>query len=291
MREFLEHLRKDVRLCRSDSLYLLLMLIVTVMAFVMSFVSTSSYVSQWPSLLTTEAELLERQRSNLNAYWLMISNSLLIVFVLISSMTITAEKESGMVRYVLTHRTRSWSMYLSKYLILACLAIYAVAVSSLAYYLVFTAMDLALLDAGDIFSAMVLPMMAVLIFCAIGLMVSALVSKKGAAIALGVVLFLGISMSFTMVVSMANEAAYDHPDWEWGLDEMDYMPGYFKTIIKMNPMVLISGPEFLAEGEGALIGLGMIAGYLALGMIIFARERTEFGLLKDLQLRFRGGDR
>ncbi|OPX58054.1 MAG: ABC-2 family transporter protein [Methanomassiliicoccales archaeon PtaB.Bin134] len=291
MSEFLEHLRKDVRLCRSDSLYLLFVLIVTVMAFVMSFVSTSSYVSQWPSLLTTEAELLERQRSNLNAYWLMISNSLLIVFVLISSMTITAEKESGMVRYVLTHRTRSWSMYLSKYLILACLAIYAVAVSSLAYYLVFTVMDLALLNAGDIFSAMVLPMMVVLTFCAIGLMVSALVNKKGAAIALGVVLFLGISMSFTMVVSMANEAAYDHPDWEWGLDEIDYMPGYFKALIKMNPMVLISGTEFLAEGEGALIGLGMIAVYLALGMIFFARERTEFGLLKDLQLRFRGRDR
>lgn len=288
MSEFLEHLRKDVRLYRSDSLYFLIVLIVTVMAFVMSFVSTSSYVSQWPSLVTTEAELLERQRSNLDSYWLMISNSLLIVFVLISSMTITTEKESGMVRYILTHRAHGWRMYLSKYLILTCLAIYAVTVSSLAYYLVFTSMDLTLLNAGDIFSAMVLPMMAVLTFCAIGLMVSALLNKKGATIALGVILFLGISMSFTMVVSMANEAAYDHPDWEWGLDEIDYMPGYFKVLIKMNPMVLISGTEFLAEGEGVLIGLGMIAVYLALGMMIFARERTEFGLLMDLRSKFRG---
>ncbi len=291
MSELLEHLRKDVRLCQSDSLYVLFVLIVTVMAFVMSFVSVSSYVSQWPSLITTETEILERQMASLESYWLMISNTLLIVFMIVSSMAITSEKESGMVRYVLTHRARGWSMYLSKYLLITSIAVYAVAVSSLAYYLVFAAMDLPMLSPGDILSAMVLPMMAVLTFCAIGLMVSALLNKKGAAIALGVVLFLGISMSFTMVVSMANEAAYDHPDWEWGLDEMDYMPGYYKTLIKMNPMVLISGTEFLAEGEGALIGLAMIATYLALGMIIFSRERTEFGLLRDLRSKFGGRKR
>ena len=258
---------------------------------VMSFVSVSSYVSQWPSLITTETEILERQMASLESYWLMISNTLLIVFMIVSSMAITSEKESGMVRYVLTHRARGWSMYLSKYLLITSIAVYAVAVSSLAYYLVFAAMDLPMLSPGDILSAMVLPMMAVLTFCAIGLMVSALLNKKGAAIALGVVLFLGISMSFTMVVSMANEAAYDHPDWEWGLDEMDYMPGYYKTLIKMNPMVLISGTEFLAEGEGALIGLAMIATYLALGMIIFSRERTECGLLRDLRSKFGGRKR
>ena len=291
MTEFLEHLRKDVQIYRSDSLYLLFVLIVTVMAFIMSFVSTSSYVSQWPNLLTTEIEMLERQRESLDTYWLTMRNTLLILLVLISSMAMTPEKENGMVRYVLTHRTHGWMMYLSKYLVLACLAIYAVTASSLAYFLVFTAMDLPLLSAGDVFSAMVMPTLTVLAICAIGLMVSALMNKKGAAIALGVVLFLVISMSSTLVTSLAIEAAHDHPDWEPGLDEADYIPGYYKALIRMNPMSLVSGSGMIGEGEGVLIGLGMIAAYVSLGIFIFARERTEFGLLKDLGAKIGGRGR
>ncbi|MCG7841324.1 MAG: hypothetical protein MIO87_05350, partial [Methanomassiliicoccales archaeon] len=141
------------------------------------------------------------------------------------------------------------------------------------------------LSFGDVLSAMLLPLLAILAISCIGLMVSAFMNKKGAAIALGVVAFLVISMGYTFVDGLGMEAAHNHPDWDYSYDEIDYIPWQYKLLIKINPLVLIVESDYLEEGEGIMLGLGMIVAYLALGMLIFARERTERGLIKDLMKR------
>ena len=288
MSEFEDHVRKDLQLLRSDSLFVLLIVVVAVMAFIMAFLATSSYVNSWSPMLVTKQMIAERQRDNLEGYWVSISSMYLIVFTIVSSMIITSEKENGMARYILTFRTHTWQFFLSKFLMMAGLAVFATSVSTLAYFLVFAAMDLPLLSFGDVLSAMLLPLLAILAISCIGLMVSALMNKKGAAIALGVVAFLVISMGYTFVDGLGMEAAYDHPDWDYSYDNVtDYVPWQYKVIIKINPMVLIIGSDYLAEGEGIVLGLGMIVAYLALGMLIFARERTERGLIKDLMKRIK----
>ncbi|MCG7844203.1 MAG: ABC transporter permease [Methanomassiliicoccales archaeon] len=291
MSALLDHLRKDMQLLRSDSLFTILFVLTVVIAFVVAFQSSAAYVNSWwtPSL-TTIHSIEETQRESLDSYWQNLSTIYLIIFAIFSSVAIIGEKESGMVRYILTFRTSRWEFFLSKFIILTTIALFAILISSVAYLIVFWAMDIPRLGIGDVLSSMVLPFLLVMIICTMGLMVSALMKKKGSAIALGIVLFMVISLSYNAIVGWGEEAAQQDPDWQWDYDAWDYMPWQYKMLIKINPMVLIFGEEqgYINTTEGLLLGLTMIAAFFALGLLFFARERTEYGLIKDLMRKFRG---
>lgn len=292
MKELLVHLRKDLKMLSSDSVFLLSMLVLAVIAFVMAFESSWNYVDgsfSYYSTLTTRHIIERKQISTLDGYWYGLCNLYTILLTMISSMLLTSEKESGMMSYILTLKTRKWRLFMSKFMIVLGVSVLIAFVSMIAYLIVFSAMDVPFLGIGDVLSSMLLPLLTILIFCSIGLAVSALVRKKGAAIALSVVVWLIISLGYATVTSMGESAAYDDPDYDYRTDEwIDFVPLGYKLLIYANPMVLVNGQgDYLDMTGGAILGVCMIVTYLAIGLALFARERTERGVIRDLMMKVR----
>lgn len=290
MSELLDHLRKDVKLLSSNSLFVILMVMLAVIAFIMAFQAALSYLDgawQYYYNFATRLMIENQQRIALEDYWQALSALFIVLFAVISSMIGSSERESGMIRYILTFKTGKNRFYLSKFLVLAGIAAYAITVSTLAYVIVFSALDLPFISAGDLLTALLFPLLTVLVISSIGLAVSALVTKKGAAIAGAVVLIFLISIGFSTVLSMGESAAYDARPELATDDYLYYMPLTYKLAIYSNPMVLLEGEgKYFDTVEGVVLGLAMIAAYLCLGMVIFSRERTERSLLNDLKDRY-----
>jgi ABC-type transport system involved in multi-copper enzyme maturation permease subunit len=287
MSELADHLRKDLKLLSSDSLFIISLIMLAVIAFIMAFEASWAYVdSSWSyySVLTTRSIIERRQVNTLEDYWTNLCNMYSVLLFIVASMLLTSEKESGMVSFILTLKTRKWQFYLSKFLMLTGVAAFTVTASMLAYLIVFSSMDVPFLGIVDVLSSMLFPFLVIMTFCSIGLMASALVKKKGAAIALAVVLYLVITMVYASATSMGESIAYDDPDFDYSEDDfVDFVPLGYKILIYANPWVLINGrADYLGTWEGAALGLCMIAFFLVLGSVLFARERTERGLFKDL---------
>jgi|WetSurMetagenome_2_1015567.scaffolds.fasta_scaffold38487_2 ABC-type transport system involved in multi-copper enzyme maturation permease subunit len=287
MKELVVHLRKDLKMLSSDSIFLISMIVLTVMAFVMAFESSWSYVDgsfSYYSTLTTKYIIERKQVSTLEEYWIGLCSLYTILLTMISSMLLTSEKESGMMSYILTLRTRKWRFFLSKFTIVLGVSTLIAVVSMLAYLIVFSALDVPFLGVDDVLASMLLPFLTILIFCAIGLAVSALVKKRSAAIALSVVIWLVVSLGYVSVTSMAESVAYDDPNFDYETDEwIDFVPFGYKLLIYANPLVLVNGQgDYLDMTGGAILGACMMVAYLALGLVLFAREGTEQGVIKDL---------
>lgn len=293
MNELAVHLKKDLKMLSSDSIFLISMLVLAVMAFVMAFESSWSYVDgsfSYYSTLTTRYIIERKQVSTLDGYWISLCNLYTILLTMMSSMLLTSEKESGMMSYILTLRTRKWRFFLSKFMIVLGVSTLIAVVSMLAYLIVFSAMDVPFLGVNDVLASMLLPMLTVIIFSVIGLAVSALVRKKGAAIALSVVVWLVISLGYATLTSMGESAAFDDPDYDYETDEwIDFVPLGYKLLIYANPMVLVNGQgDYLDMTGGAILGVCMVIAYLGLGLALFARERTERGVIRDLVRKVKG---
>jgi ABC-type transport system involved in multi-copper enzyme maturation permease subunit len=302
--EFTDHLKKDMRLLTSDSLFVILLVVIAVIAFISAFTAASSYVSStwgWQQFVTRHM-IENNQLSALNDYWQSVNSIYAVIFLVISSMALTAEKESGMVRYILTFKTSKRDFYLSKYLVLLGICGYAVFVSLIAYIIVFSAMDISLLNAGIMISSVIFPFLTVLVFASIGLAISALTQKKGATIAIAVVLFFIISIMFSVSLNLGTSAADQVNPHSTSANITQSMPIIYKLLIYANPIVLYYGAgQALGSASGydsggtalfdmwggVILGLIMMFVYLMLGMILFSRERTERGLFNDLKGRLR----
>jgi ABC-type transport system involved in multi-copper enzyme maturation permease subunit len=295
MNEFLIHVRKDYRLITADSLFIVLLLVLVAVAFVMAFSSASAYIQGvwgWQEIVTQHTIEMQ-QKSALMGYWQNIGNVYMVIFLVLSSMAITAEKDNGMVSYILTLKSSHRRFYLSKFVILLMLTAYATIIALAAYLIVFSIMDMPMLNIGDLMASMVFPVLMIVVFAAVGLMLSTLSSKKGAVIAISVVAFFALTLLFGVSLGLGTSAAYQENHFVTAQNVTEFIPLEYKVLIYANPLVLTYGAQqimninaddsvgyygspVLFDTVGAFgLGLAMVAFYLLLGMFIFGRERRE----------------
>jgi ABC-type transport system involved in multi-copper enzyme maturation permease subunit len=154
------------------------------------------------------------------------------------------------------------------------------------YLVVFSFMDVPMLDAGSLALSMVFPFLAMVVFSSLGLALSTLGTKKGAMVAMAVVLFVILSAVSSIAVNMGAYAAMQaDPDVTWS-NYTEALPLEYKLLIYGNPMVLTYGSTYVlgTVGEGAqfydpaggvLLAAGFFIAFTALGLVLMSRERLE----------------
>lgn len=302
MSEFATHLRKDVKLLTSDSLFVILIVLLAVLSFVIALTTSSSYVNGITNgnPVVTSASLEEAQKQALVNYWSSIGSLFMALFAAVAAMAMSVEKDSGMTKYVLTFKVRKPLFYLSKLLVLIVLVLVALAIALAAYLIVFSVMDVPMLDAGSLAASMVFPLLGMLVFASLGLALSTLASKKGAVVALAVVLFIALTAIFSISMSLAvNEVLRENPD-AGANNATAYMPEGYKLLLYGNPIVLSQGTGYMLDlnssdvyspvlfepGSGVALGIGFFVVFTMLGLLSFSRERVDRGWMSGLRGRF-----
>lgn len=304
MRELSTHLRKDVRLLMTDPMFIILLVALAGIAFVMALISCAGYVNgmTYGSDVVTQAFIELEQKRALVSYWGGIAGIFMAIFIVVAAMALTGEKESGMVRYVLTYRTSRLRFYVSKYIILLSVVLMGMVIALLAYLLVFSFMDVPMLDLGTLAASMVFPLLIAMVFAAIGLALSTLSGKKAGAVVAAIGMILILSSLSPISLGMGVAAAQEiNPDVT-AQNVTEYIPLAYKLLIYSNPMVLGYGtellmgtadndyymsPELFDPGWGAALGLAMVMIWFAIGLVGFSRERTDKSLLSRIRGRLK----
>ncbi|WP_019176236.1 ABC transporter permease [Methanomassiliicoccus luminyensis] len=302
MSEFSTHLRKDAKLLTTDSLFVVLLVLLAIISFIIALTTSTSYV--WSqtrgSSVITQAIMEENQKTALISYWISIGTILMALFSAVAAMAMSVEKDSGMSKYILTFKVRKPLFYLSKLLVLTVLVLAAMGISLAAYLIVFSFMDVPMLDIGSLAASMLFPMLGMLVFASLGLALSTLTSKKGAVIALAVVLFLAMTSISSVSMSLGVNAALDVNPEAGPNNYTAYMPWGYKLLIYGNPVILAQGTSYALGVDtgssyslilfdtagGVALGLGFFVAFVVLGMLSFSRERTERGLIYSMRDRF-----
>jgi len=286
------HLRKDARMLMTDPMFIILVVALAGVAFIIALVSSTGYVNgmTYGGDVVTEASLQRQQTLALANYWGTIAGIFMAIFTVIASLALTGEKESGMVSYLLTYRTSKLWFYTSKFLVLLSVVALALMIALAAYLIVFSVMDVPMLDAGTLAASMVFPTLVAVVFAAIGLLLSTLSKKKAGVIVAAVALFFLLSFLSSASIGLGVQAAYQANPHITAQNVTEYIPLEYKLLIYGNPLVLTGGtsiilgvhdtnsfwnPQFYDLAGGVALGLGMTLTWFMLGLLSFSRERMD----------------
>lgn len=288
MNELTIHLRKDLKLLTSDSMFVIFILVMAVTSFIIALSTCAGYVQQntWGSSVVTKASLKALQTSTLVSYWGTVGSLLTALFMGASAMAMGAEKESGMSRYTFSHKMRGPVFYFSKLLIILFMVAIAMVTALAAYVIVFSFMDVPMLDLGSLASSMVFPFLCILVFSSLGLAISALGTKKGAMVAAAIAIFFILSVLSPISIGMGQVAAMRADPNLTYENYTEALPLEYKLLIYGNPMVLVLGSTYLMGTSGStaqlfdltggvLLAAGFFVAFTALGLLLFSRERLE----------------
>jgi len=287
--EFLIHLRKDLKLLTSDSMFVIFLLVMAVASFIIALSTCAGYVqgNTYGSSVVTRASLELAQKSALVNYWSVVGGLLTAMLMGAAAMAMGSEKESGMGRYTMSHRVRGSLFYLSKLLLVVAMVAMAMAIALAAYLIVFSFMDVPMLDLGSLALSMAFPFLAMMVFASLGLALSTLGTKKGAMVAMAVVLFIALSAVSSITVNMAPYAAMQaDPSVNLG-NYTEALPLEYAMAIYANPMVLSYGSMYVLgtadagvaplydAGGAILLAAVFFIAFTALGLVLMSRERME----------------
>ena len=293
MKQLLIQVRKDLKLLSTDARFVFLIVALAAIAFILSVQACSSYVTTAKNTnIVTSATLVIQQKVNLGQYWTMLLAIDSAIFIVAGSLAMSAEKDTGMLRYILTSGCDKKRFFASKFLVLMIMVGIAVAVSLVAYLIAFAMMDMPTLGADVLLASMVFPAIMLLAFAALGLFLSTVSRKKAVPIILAIFLFFLLSTMFSLSLSIGSNEAYRANPHVALNNVTEYIPPLFKMMDLSNPMVLTQGtyismgvaPEDFASTYnpvlfdpvgGAVLGLGMMAVFLLLGYLVFRAERLD----------------
>jgi len=302
--ELVTHLRKDIRMHMLDPMFIILLVILCGAALIVALASCAGYINSigYGRDIVTAASLQMQQRLVLANYWNSIAGIYMIVFTVIASLALAGEKESGMVKYILTHRTSKLWFYISKFLILLGVVAIAMVIALVAYFVVFSVMDVPLLDVGILAKSMIFPLLIALVFSALGLTISALSKKRSGAVVASVAVFVLLTFLSPVSIYLGMDAAHEvNPDANLQ-NVVDFIPLEYKLLIYANPLVLSYGlpmimdvytntyhdlPQLYSLEEGAALGLFMVLTWFVIGLIGFSRERMDKGWFTRIRGRLK----
>ncbi|HEY3419002.1 MAG TPA: ABC transporter permease subunit [Methanomassiliicoccales archaeon] len=293
MKQLLIQVRKDLKLLSTDARFIFLIVVLAAIAFIIAVQSCSSYVnSAKGSTIVTSASLIIQQKVNLGQYWTMLLAIDSAIFTVAGALAMTAEKDTGMLRYILTSGCDKKRFFASKFIVLLMMVLIAVAVSLVAYLIAFAMMDMPSLGADTLFASMMFPLIILLVFAAIGLFLATVSKKKAVPIILAIFLFFLVTMMFNLSLTLGANEAYRANPHVGANNATEFIPPLFLAMDLANPMILTQG-TYLSMGVvpndfasvynpvpydltgGAILGLAMMLVFVAIGYAAFRTERLD----------------
>ena len=300
MNELMVHVRKDLRTQFSNSVFLLLVTALVMISVLVAFQSSVSYLGSVHNQQYVVADLSvdTARRQALSDFWGGILSIFAIVILLVSSFSLTGEKETGMTRFVLTYRTSKFKIYLSRFIALSLLVLLACLISLLTFLIVFSLMDVSVLRVDVLLASMVFPLLILLAFGAFGLLVSTLSSKKSAVISLALIAFVLGSIMVPSLQSAAYEDVYRHHPGVTRSNytqfvSFEYIVGIFAYPLSLREGISqvlqldngMQAPFLSIEGD-LMAGVILIFLLFFVGYAMFNRERMEGpGIFRRLSLK------
>lgn len=293
MRELIVQVRKDLKLLSTDARFIFLIVALAAIAFILAVQACSSYVSTAKgSSIVTSATLVLQQKVNLGSYWNMLLAIDSAIFIVAGAMSMTAEKDGGMLRYILTSGCDKKRFFTSKFLVLTAMVAIAVTVSLVAYLIAFAMMDMPSLGLDVLLASMIFPALMMLVFAALGLFLASVAKKKSESIVMAIFLFFLLTAMFSITMSIGMSEAYKVNPHITVNNASEYFPPLIKAMYLSNPVMLTQG-TYLVMGVapddfanmyslvmydvpgGLALGLGMVFMFLGLGYLVFRTERLD----------------
>jgi ABC-type transport system involved in multi-copper enzyme maturation permease subunit len=293
MNELVIQVRKDLNMLSTDARFVFLIVALAAIAFILSFVSCSNYISttRYESI-TTASSVMIGQKINLGQFWgslLMIDTA---IFIVAGSLAMSAEKDGGMLRYILTSKCDKKMFFFSKFLVLTMMVAIAVSVSLVAYIITFAMMDMPSMGLEVLLFSMLFPTLTLLVFASLGLLLTTISKKKAVSIILAIFLFFFLSTMYSMTMSMGSSEAYRANEHVTIDNVTDFIPMAFKVLDLSNPLILVQGtyltlglitedyastysPPFFDLWGGLALGLAMLIILLGIGYLAFRTERLD----------------
>ncbi|MDW5562024.1 MAG: ABC transporter permease subunit [Methanomassiliicoccus sp.] len=289
MNELGIHLRKDVKLLTSDSLFVIFMAVLAVASFFIALTTCAGYVQQqtYSSSVVTKASLQADQATTLVSYWSSIGSIFIVIFTGVAAMAMSVEKDSGMSRYTLSHKVRGPVFFMSKMIVVALLAAIAMLMALIAYLITFSVMDVPMLGADKLAASMLFPFLSILVFASLGLALSTLGSKKGAMVAVAIVVLIILSALYPISIAIGQNAAMRVDPTLTYSNYTKALPLENQLLIYGNPMVLSEGSSYLLgtldyntaqlydPAGGVILAAVFYLAFTALGLVLFSRERMD----------------
>ncbi|MDW5562956.1 MAG: ABC transporter permease subunit [Methanomassiliicoccus sp.] len=307
MRQFEVYLRKDLRLLISEAFLPIVVMLAAAICLIFAFFASNAYASSvhanynWASYTPpSPSEMLLLQRSSLGAYWISVLSPLSLLILVVSCLSLTGERESGMVKYILTYRKGGSAFIASKFVTLVLISMMFSFISLLAYLLILSLTGGIVLGADALLISLVFPTLLFITLSSLGLFVSTLVRKKHVVAVAGVLIFLIITAIMGSVLdsgmaSAQNEFTETHESLGMTNAQMrELFPSGSKMLVSANPMILQQGlfvalnlsgadQDTVAWGTFALYGLDYYlayaavatAGFFLAALISFRRERSD----------------
>jgi ABC-type transport system involved in multi-copper enzyme maturation permease subunit len=293
MKQLFIQVRKDLKLLSTDARFIFLIVALAAIAFIMAVQSCSSYVTTAKyTNIVTSVSLMIQQKANLGSYWTMLMAIDSAIFIVAGSLAMTAEKDTGMLRYILTSGCDKKRFFASKFLILTMMVAIAVVISIVAYLIAFAMMDMPTLGVDVLIASMLFPAIILLVFSALGLFLASLSKKKAVPIILAIFLFFLVTTMFSMSLSLGASEAYKANQHVAVNNATEFIPPLFIAMDLTNPMVLTQG-TYLSMGVaaedfasvynpvlydvvgGVVLGLAMMLVFLGIGYMAFRTERLD----------------
>ena len=311
MRSIEVYLRKDLRLLISEAFFPIVIMLAAAICLIFAFFASNAYASavhanyHWADYTPpSPSEMLLLQRSSLGSYWISVLSPLSLLTLIVSCLSLTGERESGMVKYILTYRKGGSALITSKFVTLVITSIIFGFISLLAYLLIFSLTSGIVLGADVLLASLVFPTLLFITLSSLGLFVSTLVRKKHMVVVASVLIFLIMSTVMGSVLdsgmaSAQNEFTETHNTPMMTNAQMrEYFPSGSKMLVSSNPMVLQQGlfvalnlsgadQDPAAWGTFALYGLEYYFAYAAVATAVFflaafvsfRRERSDEHIL------------
>ncbi len=299
MNELFVLMKKDLRLLISESYFPIVILAIVALSGVAAFSAATDYsfFIQGPPMTLSIADKELKQLMCLLDFWKMVIPIEVLILLMVSSLTLSMEKENGMLRFILAYGKNRSLIFISKSLVVAMVSLIAVLIPALAFLLgIYTMGQEVLIDAGLMLASAAFPLLIMLSVSMLGILISSLSKKRHTAVIIAVMAFLVITGAYTSaleggMIDASLEYHQEHIDqFMTNADARMLFPEDKKLMLLLNPLLMqegllhvlnLTGGEmnlayveafaFYDEATDASIGIIMASSLFLMGYVSFMR--------------------
>jgi len=264
------HLRKDLKMLSSDQafpFFVTFLVIVCAVSVTVSLLSYQANTSDSKDWALSASSVANAELWISSQYWGYVMLIFALLFTGASSLAMSNERGSGMVKYILTGPVDYVQFFLSKYVVLLAMSALAVIIALLAYVVAFPLLDLGLMAPSEYLAKCAYLFMAMAVFSALGLLTSTLADKKGMTVAVAIVLFFLLIMLMQMSIGLTGSGGASSA------------PLPIQAMIYGNPLVITyadSADYAILNGfQAGLLACAQAGLLLIAGLAIFSQERPR----------------
>lgn len=299
------YFRKELRQLFDEPSFILLLVISIVTASLLSVLSENAFsaiVNNYSNNPLTPDQLISNQKGSLMSYWENVLTPMALFVFISSSLSMTSEKETGMLKYTLSYRKGKSSFFISKVMTQIIIALLFAFISIATFIFVYSISNDLYLGIGYSLASMLFPFLFLATISSIGIMISCLARKKLSAILAAIMVFFIVTACLGLVVDSGfSEAQQKYSKTHPGNPSMtngqmrEYYPTTQKLIVAISPTTIMQGlylslglnssdDQFFYSGSYfsfynfdyyILLPMVSIAAMLIIGFCVFRRERID----------------